>query len=317
MSTPAPRRQLGSSDLSVSPVGFGCWPISGVSSLNVNDADSLATIHAAIDGGINFLDTAFSYGYTGESDLLLSQVLCTRRHEVVLASKVGSHYDSQRQRIVDGRPETLVAHAELALQRLGVDYIDIMYLHQPDPQTDIEQSAAGIAEIVRRGWARYAGVSNVNAEQLQTFHNVCPVVVVQPPYNMFQQEDVIQIRDFCQQHEIGIACYWVLMKGLLAGRLARDHKFDPQDRRLSYPIFRGAAWHRSQDLLDHLRTLAQQLGCTVAQLVIAWTIAQPGISVALCGAKRPQQISETAQAMHLQLGADVIQQIDTWIAALA
>lgn len=306
------RRQLGNSDLQVSSVGFGCWPIAGVSSLDVNDTDSLATIHAALDTGINFVDTAFSYGYDGEADKLLAQVLHTRRAEVVLASKVGTHYDANRARIVDGRPETLVAHARVACNRLGVEQIDVVYLHEVDPNVPLADSAAGIQEIVTLGLARYAGVSNVDAQQLATFHAICPVTVVQPPFNMLQTAKVDGIRDFCLQHQISIACYWVLMKGLLAGKLPRDHRFEPADRRLTYPIFQGQAWDRSQDLLDRLRLLSSQLGCTVAQLVIAWTLAQPGISVALCGAKRPSQIQETAVAMSLELSAEVLRQIDAW-----
>ncbi len=309
------RRQLGNSDLQVSTIGLGCWPIAGVSSLGVNDVDSLATIHAALDAGINFVDTAFSYGYDGEADRLLAQVLRSRRAEVVLASKVGSHYDAQRTKVIDGRPETLVAHAQIACQRLGVEQLDVIYLHEVDPRVPLSESAGGIAEIVRCGVARFAGVSNVDARQLASFHAQCPVVVVQPPYNMLQTHAVDTIREFCGKENIGIACYWVLMKGLLAGKLRRDHQFDPADRRLTYPIYQGQAWKRSQDLIDFLDALASSVECSVAQLVIAWTLAQAGISVALCGAKRPEQIAETAAAMHLQLPAEITSQIDDWLAS--
>jgi methylglyoxal reductase len=316
MTQDVPRRQLGRTDLMVSPVGFGCWPIAGVSSLGVNDSDSLATIQAALESGINFIDTAFSYGYDGEADRLLAQALTGHRADVVLASKVGSHYDGDRQRVVDGRPETLLLHAEIAIERLGVEQVDIMYLHQPDPRVPLTESAAGIAEIVQRGWARYAGVSNVDLDQLQAFHAVCPVHIVQPPFNMLQQEAVSSILAFCQERHIAIAGYWVLMKGLLAGKLLRDHQFDPRDRRLTYAVYQGAAWERCQDLLDRLRALASELGCTVAQLVIAWTLAQPGVTVALCGAKRPEQIRETAAAMRVQLSPDELSQIDRWLLIL-
>lgn len=307
------RRRLGNSELWVSPVGFGCWPIAGVSSLEVNDADSLATLHAAIDAGINFFDTAFSYGYTGEADKLLAQVIGDRSSELIIASKVGSHYDSQRRRIVDGRPETLLANAQAGCARLGVDTLDVIYLHEVDPQVPVAESAGGIAQIVQQGWARYAGVSNVDAAQLREFQAECPVVVVQPPFNMFQPEFVAAIRDVCHEHNIAIACYWALMKGLLAGHIGRDHQFDPADRRLTYPIFQGEAWLRAQDLLDKLRHVAGELQCTVAQLVVAWTLAQPGITVALCGAKRPAQIEETAAAMRLSLSADLLADIDGWL----
>ncbi|MEO8269277.1 MAG: aldo/keto reductase [Aureliella sp.] len=307
------RRQLGTSDLWVSPIGFGCWPIAGVSSLGVNDADSLATLRAALDSGINFFDTAFSYGYEGEADKLLAQVIRERPGTMIVASKVGSHYDAQRRRIVDGSPAKLLANAKLICARLGVEQVDIIYLHEVDPHVPLAESAGGIGEIVNQGLARYAGVSNVDAVQLRQFQAECPLVVVQPPYNMLQPEHVAAISAECRQQNIAIACYWVLMKGLLAGKLGRDHQFDPADRRLSYPIFQGEAWQRAQDLLDQLRRLANALDITVAQLVIAWTLSQPGITVALCGAKRVEQIIETAGAMHITLSSDVMDQIAGWL----
>ena len=306
-------RQLGNSDLMVSTVGLGCWPISGVSSLDVNQADSLDTIHAALDNGINFFDTAYSYGYDGESDKLLAQVFRSRGGEVMLASKVGTHYDSQRARVADGRPETILAHSQIELQRLSVDHLDLLYLHQPDPNVPIEESAGGIAEAIQRGDARYAGVSNVNLDQLRRFHQECPVVAVQVPYNMLQQEHVGELSAFCLENNIGIIPYWVLMKGLLAGAMTRSHQFAPQDRRLTYEIYQGEQWQRSHDLIDHLRTIAAGIECTVAQLVVAWTLAQPGITSALCGAKRPRQIEETSCAMFLKLSDSVLSEIDGWI----
>ena len=306
-------RRLGHSDLWVSSVGFGCWPIAGISSLEVTDDWSLKTLHAAFDAGINFFDTAYSYGYNGEADSLLKLALSGQRSQIILASKVGSHYDSQRRRTIDGQPATLLKQVAEILQRLNVEHLDLLYLHQPDPNVPIEDSAGAIAEIVQRGWTRYAAVSNVNADQLTRFHEVCPVIAVQNPYNMLQQSDWLAIRDYCQQQSIGSVCFWVLMKGLLAGKLQRDHQFDPRDRRLTYEIYQGEHWQRSQNFLDHLRSLAIELECTVSQLVIAWTLAQEGITVALCGAKRPDQIEETAAAMHLILSSDVLQQIDHWI----
>jgi len=306
-------RQLGKSDLWVSSVGFGCWPIAGISSLDVTDEWSVKALHAAFEAGVNFFDTAFSYGYDGEADRLLRIALSDRRDRVVLASKVGSHYDKDRRRMVDGRPVTLIDQAARILKRLDIEQLDLLYLHQPDPAVAIEESAGAIAEIVARGWARYAAVSNVNADQLVRFHKTCPVVAVQPPFNMLQQNEWLAIREVCTWHSISAVCYWVLMKGLLAGKLQRDHKFDPRDRRLTYDIYQGEQWERSQNFLDRLRGLSSEVGCTVSQLVLAWTTQQPGITVALCGAKRPDQIEETARAMSLQLDDRVMNQIESWL----
>lgn len=315
--TPNSLRQLGKSELWVSTVGFGCWPIAGISSLEVTDEWSVKTLHAAFDAGINFFDTAYSYGYDGEADRLLRMALSDRRDRVVLASKVGSHYDGDRRRVVDGRPAILIDQAAKILKRLNIEQIDLLYLHQPDPGVAIEESAGAIAEIVARGWARYAAVSNVNDDELRRFHATCPVIAVQPPFNMLQQESWLPIREFCIQHSISAVCYWVLMKGLLAGKLPRDYQFDPRDRRLTYAIYQGEQWERSQDFLDQLRGLSLELGCTVSQLVIAWTIRQPGIAVALCGAKRPEQIEETARASALQLDDATMNRIESWLNELA
>ncbi len=303
-------RQLGNSSLKVSSVALGCWPIAGISSLDVNDQDSLRTIAAALDCGINFFDTAYSYGFSGQADLLLAKALKGRSSETIVASKVGSHYDPQGQRVIDGRPETLIRHAKESLDRLNRDRLEVLYLHTPDPQVPLEESADAIAELISSGVVLYAGVSNVNLQQLQLFHSRCPVTVVQPYFNMLQREVAAELGEYCESENISIACYWVLMKGLLAGRMQRDHQLDPADRRLTYAVYRGEAWQRAQDLLDELRSISKDLNCTVAQLVVAWTIAQPGITVALCGAKRPEQITETAAAMNLELSIDLLERIN-------
>ena len=302
--------QLGNSGLRVSRVALGCWPIAGISSLDVNSQDSLRTIEAAFDAGINFFDTAYSYGYQGDADILLARALQGRADQAVVATKVGTYYDNQRARVVDGRPETLRRHAIESMRRLGLDRLQLLYLHTPDPQVPIQESAGAIADLVQQGLVQFAGVSNVNLQQLATFHQVCPVTVVQPYFNMFQQESVREIRDFCLENRISIACYWVLMKGLLAGHMQRDHQFDPRDRRLTYAIYQGMAWQRAHDLIDQLRLLASQMERSVAQLVIAWTLQQPGISVALCGARRAEQIVETATAASFELDSETLMRID-------
>ncbi|MCY2985419.1 MAG: aldo/keto reductase [Planctomycetota bacterium] len=301
--------RLGTSDLYVSRIGLGCWPMSGISSLGVTDEQSVATIRAALDQGINFFDTAYSYGYDGRSDRVLSQALGQQRSRAIIAHKVGTHWNAQKQRVVDGRPETLLQHAKECLERLGTDYVDVMYLHCPDPKVPIEESAGAIKEICRRGWARYAAVSNVTLEEANTFATICPIVAIQPYFNMFQQEAVEELQPFATHNHLSMVCYWILMKGLLSGHMARDHVFDPTDRRLSYPIFQGQAWQDAQDVLDHLRRIANEIDITVSQLVVAWSLTRPGVSVALLGAKRPEQIIESAQAMYMKLVPECIDEI--------
>ncbi|GAB5406305.1 MAG: aldo/keto reductase [Aureliella sp.] len=296
------------SPLSISPISLGCWPIAGVTTLGTDHQSSLATVRQALDSGINFFDTAYSYGYDGEADRVLHEALAGQE-DVVVASKVGMHFGPERQRVTDGRPGTLKAHAQEALSRLGRESIDILYLHLPDPGVPIADSAGAIAELVQQGVARYAGISNVNANELDAFTQVCPAIISQQPFNLLQQPEHTPALEAAKERSIPSAAYWVLMKGLLAGKLPRDHVFDQNDRRLQYEIFQGQAWQSAQDVLDQLRIIARDVSCTVSQLVIAWTLAHPLVTTCICGAKRPEQIRESAGAMRLSLTDSLIERI--------
>lgn len=308
-------RSLAGTGLRVSPVALGGWPISGMSSLDVNDADSLATLQAAVDHGINFFDTAYCYGAHGESERLIARALGHRRDELVLATKGGIHWEANGKRVFDARPATLRRECEESLRRLQTDHVDLLYLHNPDPQTPVAESAAALQELLAAGKTRSVGVSNVDLPQLQEFHAVCPLAAFQPPYNLLQRQIEQDTLPWCRQHGVAVVVYWPLMKGLLAGQLPRDHVFRPGDGRAKYPMFQGAQWLQNQDFVDDLRAIARLVGKTVAQVVVNWTIHQPGITAALCGAKRPEQIAETAGAMGWQLAPEQLRQIDEALAA--
>ncbi len=303
-------RPLGHSDIRVSPVALGCWPISGMTSLDVNEADSLATLHAALDAGINFFDTAYAYGPAGESERLIASALGRRRDRVVIATKGGIEWDAAGQRVIDGRPATLRRQCEESLRRLATDRVELLYLHAPDPKTPLAESAGELARLQAEGKTRLVGVSNFSLVQLQEFHAVCPPAAFQPPYNMLQRDIEQGTLPWCREHGVSVCIYWPLMKGLLAGRLGRDHVFQKGDGRAKYPMFQGDQWQKNQDFLDELRLLAAEIGKTLAQVVVNWTIQQPGITAALCGAKRPEQIAETAGAMGWQLSGGQLARIE-------
>ncbi len=305
-----PLRRLGTTDIEVTPVAMGCWPIAGMTSLDVNDTDSLKTLRAAVDAGINFFDTAYCYGAHGESERLIAQALGADRQRIVLATKGGAHWNDQGERVLDGHPQTLQRELDESLQRLNTSHVDLLYLHAPDPNVPIAESAGMLRRLLDAGKTRSVGVSNCNLEQIQAFAAECPLTAVQPHYNMLQREIEQDILPWCRQHNVSTVIYWPLMKGLLAGKLSRDHVFAPGDGRAKYPMFQGDEWIKNQDFVDQLRAIATDIGKTVAQLVVAWTIHQPGISVALCGAKRVYQIEETAGAMGWTLEAETLQRID-------
>jgi aryl-alcohol dehydrogenase-like predicted oxidoreductase len=302
-------RRLGPTDIHVTPVAMGCWPITGITSIDVNERDSLETLVAALDAGINFFDTAFCYGYLGESEHMIGRALGARRDEIVIATKGGLHWEDRRQGR-DGSPETLKRQCEESLRRLGTDRVELLYLHAPDPKVPIAESAGALKELREAGKTRAVGLSNASLDDLQKFAAVCPLAAYQPHYNMLQREIEAGQLPWCREHGVAVVVYWPLMKGLLAGKLPRDHVFTARDGRGKYPMFQGDEWRKNQDFLDKLRPMAADAGTSVAELVINWTIHQPGITAALCGAKRPTQIRDNAGGMGWRLSDDQLAAID-------
>ncbi len=307
-------RPLGNTDIRVSEVALGCWPIAGITSPGTSDEDSIATIRACFDLGINHLDTAYCYGRSGESETLIGRALGDRRDEMVIATKGGIHWNDDRQMVKDGRPETLRRQFEASLARLRTDHVELLYLHAPDKDVPVGESAGELKRLMDEGKTRAVGVSNVNVAQLEAFAAACPLAVYQPPYNMLQRQIEADTLPWCRERGISVMVYWPLLKGLLAGKFARDHVFAETDSRRKYPMFHGEQWQKNLDLVDRLREIAESAGHTVAELVINWTIHQSGITGALCGAKRPDQIGETSGGGGWRLSDEQFEQIDRALA---
>ena len=307
-------RPLGNTDMKISPVALGCWPIAGMTSPGTNDSDSLATIRACFDLGINHLDTAHMYGRAGESERLIATALGNRRDEMVIATKGGLRWRADGSMAHDATPTMLRRQCEESLQRLSTDRIDLYYLHAPDKNTPLAESAGALKELMDEGKARSIGVSNLSLEQLEQFAAECPVSAYQPRYNMLLRGIERDTLPWCRKRGVSVLVYWPLMKGLLAGKLERNHVFADGDSRLKYPMFHGDEWLKNLDLVDRLGEIAAGAGRRVAQLVINWTIRQPGVTSALCGAKRADQIRETAGGAGWELSADQVAQIDQALA---
>ncbi len=308
------KREIGTTGIAVTPVAMGCWPITGISSVDVTEEHSLATVKAAFESGINFFDSAYVYGYNGESEKMIARVLGTHRDEIVIATKSGLYWKDGKI-AKDGRPATIESQCNESLSRLNTDVIDLYYLHGPDPDVPVAESATAFAQLRKAGKIRAVGASNLTLDQLQQFHAVCPIDAIQPYYNMLQREIETDILPWCEQNNVSAMVYWPLLKGLLAGKLARDQVFPVEDGRKKYVMFQGDEYQKNLDFVDQLRPIAAECECSVAELVIAWTVQRLGITAALCGAKRPEQIKQTAAAIGRQLDTDVIARIDAAIEA--
>jgi aryl-alcohol dehydrogenase-like predicted oxidoreductase len=288
----------------MSQIVLGLWPIAGITTIGVSQKDAESTIDAAIDHGITSFDTAFSYGFDGESDRLLGMRISKNRDRYTVIGKVGQRWNADRKRVVDGTSGTLVADAEASLKRMRIDHFDLLMLHSPDPNTPLVSSATAIVQLQQRGLCKQIGVCNVTPQQYTEFANAANNLgsrcdAIQCPLNLLQRGSLEELIPSCLDDKCDVYTFWVLMKGLLAGRISRNHKFADGDSRPGYDIYQGKARERAHRLLDAMDEIASSTGHTIAQLTIGWVLSQPGVTGALVGARRPDQIIETAQAKPL------------------
>ena len=293
------QRQLGKSAIWVSPVALGCWPLAGITSGPLADEAAVAVIDAALEAGVNHLDTAYAYGRNGESERRIACAIRNRRDRVVLATKVGVYWDQEGTVQWTGNPNLLRQHCQESLRRLEVQAVDLLYFHAPADDAPLAESAGFFRDVLAEGQTRAVGVSNLSVDQMQAFAAECPIVACQVRYNRLQREIEADILPWCRAHQVSVVAYEPLALGLLTGKFTRDYVFPDDDWRRRSPLVAGDAWTNSLKEVERLRPLAAARGCSLAQWAVGWTITRPGVTAALCGAKHPDQIRETAQAMLL------------------
>lgn len=315
-------RKLGNTNLQVSAVALGTWAIGGGPWWGeTNDAESIRTIQAALDAGINFIDTAAVYGF-GRSEEVIGKAIQGRRDRVVLATKCALWWKDTRGSLFfsqDGhdvrrslRPETIREEIELSLRRLQTDYIDLYQTHwqsvEPD-FTPIADTMACLTQLKKQGKIRAIGVSNASIEQMDQYRAAGVLDSAQPRYSMLDRTIESGITAYCIKHNISILAYSPLEQGLLTGKIGMDRTFSETEYRNAIPWFRPGPRQRVLNMLAGWRDLTNHYHCTLSQLVIAWTIQQPGITVALCGARHPGQVQENATAGDLELQPADMQRI--------
>jgi len=306
------QRTLGKNGPRVSALGLGCMGMSDFYGPR-NEAESLATMHHALDSGVNFFDTADMYGY-GENEELIGKLLQTRRREVFLATKFGFVRDraDPSSRVVDGRPEYVRAACDASLRRLGVGVIDLYYAHRLNPAIPVEETVGTMAELVRAGKVRYLGLSEVGPANLRRAQAVHPIAALQSEYSLWSRDVEGGSLAACRELGIGFVPYSPLGRGFLTGQLKRFEDFAPDDQRRSQPRFQGENFTRNLALVQRISELAARKGCTPAQLALAWVLAQGEDIIPIPGTRRIRNFDDNLGALAIKLSASelaVIEQV--------
>lgn len=288
--------------LPASRVGLGTWAIGGFQWGGSDDDESVRTIHAALDLGINLIDTAPAYGF-GHSEEVIGRAIAERgqRDRVILATKVGLERRGDAL-FRNGTRRQVFEEVELSLTRLRTDYIDLYQVHWPDPKTPYEETAEALRDLKQAGKIRAVGVSNYSVEAMERFHSVTPIASAQPPLNLFEREAEADILPWCRAHGVATLTYGALCRGLLSGAIGKDTQFSGDDLRKVDPKFsppRFEQYLRAVELLDRYARERYQTG--VLALAVRWVLDTPGVSVALWGARHPGQLAPVDEVMRFRL----------------
>lgn len=321
MITTLPRRTLGRNGPTVSAIGLGCMGMSDFYGPS-ETAANLAVLHHAIDSGVDFLDTADMYGVgdagVGENERLLSAVLRERRDEIVLATKFGNVRAPNGDFLgVNGHPDYVAAACDASLQRLGIDCIDLYYQHRVDRTVPIEDTVGAMARLVEAGKVRHLGLSEASPATLRRAAAVHPIAALQSEYSLWTRDVEAEILPTCRELGIGFVAYSPLGRGFLTGTLPASDALDDTDWRRQNPRFQGDNATQNRALVDAVSAVAQTLGCTPAQLALAWLLHRGDDIVPIPGTRRIARLDENAAATRIVLGADVIAQIDAVLASHA
>ncbi|MBZ0280466.1 MAG: aldo/keto reductase [Anaerolineae bacterium] len=313
-------RPLGNSDLLITPIGFGAWAIGGGGWAYAwgaqDDADSISAIHAALDHGINWIDTAAIYGL-GHSEEVVAQALKGRSNRPYVFTKCERVWDDKGNISGVLKAESIRREIEDSLRRLQVDTIDLYQIHWPEPEPDIEEAWTELAKLKTEGKVRWIGVSNFNPAQMERIAKIAPITSLQPPYSMIQRDIEAEILPYCEQHNIGVIVYSPMQAGLLTGAMTAERaaKLSSDDWRSRNPNFQQPRLARHLALVEILKSIGQRHGRTPGEVAIAWTLRLKAVTAAIVGSRNAEQISGIIGAMDFRLSDPEITEIETFIQA--
>jgi aryl-alcohol dehydrogenase-like predicted oxidoreductase len=297
-------RRLGASDLEVSALGLGCMSLSSIYGPS-SDADGLSVIQAALDAGVNFIDTADTYGW-GHSESLVGEAIANhRRDNIVLATKFGYVRTSAGETIINGRPDYVFSACDASLRRLKVDHIDLYYQHRIDPRVPVDETVDAMAQLVKKGKVRAIGLSEARPETIRRAHKIYPLTAVQMEYSLLYRIEAEEVLAAARELGIGFVAYSPLGRGLLTGTIQSTDEVS-NDRRANHPRFSAENFAHNRRLADHLGAMAETKACTKAQLALAFILAQGNDVIPIPGTKRKERLLENIGALEVQLdGAEI------------
>ncbi len=311
------KKRLGNSDMELTPIGVGAWAMGGGGWAFAwgpqDDAQSIAAIHTALDGGVNWIDTAAIYGL-GHSEEVVARALAERSDRPYVFTKCERVWNEKGEISPSLKADSLRRECEASLRRLKLDVIDLYQIHWPQPVEDIEEGWSTLARLRAEGKVRWIGVSNFTELQIQRCLGISPVTSLQPPYSAISPEIARETLPYCQQRGIGVIVYSPMKSGLLSGKMSRERvaAFPPDDFRRRAPAFQEPQLTRNLELAEIMRGIGERHGRSAGETAIAWTLNNPAVTAAIVGMRSPEQARGVLGALEFRLSVEEVDEIEAW-----